>query len=238
LLGRLPAPAHPQQRHRGVRADQRLRMRDRPSRATIPAPSISIPPGSGRKKTFSPYNRGKSTNTGPGGVSWCEEGSFQTSTSGNRYGWRRSGESPRARSPGNWASTRICWGGGAAITRPMVRRPFPARASRATRKWRHSSVSCRASRRNGIFYEKRQRSSRKNRSDVPHDRPLPRRFSRPLDVLLPAGFGQRLLRLARPSCEPSQASESTAAGSNPKPACAKRRRLRDPSDVGRAALTP
>ena len=56
-FGPLLPPAHPRQRHQGARADQRLRMRDRPSRAAIPAPSISIPPGSGRKKTFSLHIR-------------------------------------------------------------------------------------------------------------------------------------------------------------------------------------
>ena len=57
LLGALLPTAHPRQRHQVARADQRLRTRDRPSRAAIPAPSISIPPGSGRKKTFSLHIR-------------------------------------------------------------------------------------------------------------------------------------------------------------------------------------
>ena len=36
----------------GQNADQRLRMRDRPSRPATPTPSISSPAGSGRKNTF------------------------------------------------------------------------------------------------------------------------------------------------------------------------------------------
>ncbi len=70
--------------------------------------------------------------TGPGGVSWRAEEDFQTSTSGRRSDWPLSRGSPRARSVGNWASTRICWAGGVEIMRPMVQRRFPVRASHAT----------------------------------------------------------------------------------------------------------
>ena len=86
------------------------------------------------------------------------------------------------------------------------------------------------------FYQKRRRSSRESRSEVPYDRALPRGLSRPHDVRLSTGVAQRLLRLARSPGEPSQASEPTAARSNPEPACTERWGLRKPEDVGGAAL--
>ena len=60
-----------------------------------------------------------------------------------------------------------------------------------------ASLSARStgSGRSEIFYEKRQRSSRKARSEVPGDRSLPRSLSDTADVSLSQGITERLLRL-------------------------------------------